>query len=36
MIGYGGRLIMHDDPWSFEGFMLQISEFCLIEWLQEC
>jgi hypothetical protein len=26
MIGYGGRLIMHDDPWSFEGFMLQISE----------
>jgi hypothetical protein len=26
IIGYGGRLIMHDDPWSFEGFMLQISE----------
>jgi hypothetical protein len=26
MIGYGGRLIMHDDPWSFNGFMLQISE----------
>lgn len=26
MIGYGGRLIMHADPWSFDGFMLQISE----------
>jgi hypothetical protein len=26
MIGYGGRIIMHDDPWSFDGFMLQISE----------
>jgi hypothetical protein len=30
MIGHGGRIIMHDDPWSFSGFMLQISEFdCL-------
>jgi hypothetical protein len=27
MIGHGGRIIMHDDPWSFTGFMLQISEF---------
>lgn len=26
MIGHGGRIIMHNDPWSFEGFMLQISE----------
>jgi len=26
IIGYGGRIIMHNDPWSFEGFMLQISE----------
>jgi hypothetical protein len=26
MIGYGGRIIMHADPWSFDGFMLQISE----------
>lgn len=27
MIGHGGRIIMHDDPWDFNGFMLQISEF---------
>jgi hypothetical protein len=27
MIGYGGRLMMHADPWSFDGFMLQISEW---------
>jgi hypothetical protein len=27
MIGHGGRIIMHDDPWSFSGFMLQISEY---------
>jgi len=26
MIGHGGRIIMHDDPWSFTGFMLQISK----------
>ncbi|KAM0722244.1 hypothetical protein Q7P37_001685 [Cladosporium fusiforme] len=24
MIGYGGRIIMHDNPWSFTGFMMQI------------
>lgn len=23
-IGYGGRIIMNEDPWSFAGFMLQI------------
>lgn len=27
MIGYGGRIIMHNNPWSFTGFMLQISEY---------
>jgi hypothetical protein len=27
MIGHGGRIIMHNDPWSFSGFMLQISEY---------
>lgn len=26
MIGHGGRIIMHYDPWSFTGFMLQISK----------
>lgn len=25
MIGYGGRIIMNSNPWSFSGFMLQIS-----------
>jgi hypothetical protein len=24
MIGYGGRIIEWNDPWSFNGFMLQI------------
>lgn len=24
MIGYGGRIIMYDDPWSFSGFIMQI------------
>ncbi|KAG9731184.1 RTA1-domain-containing protein, partial [Aureobasidium melanogenum] len=24
MIGYGGRIIMYDDPWSFDGFIMQI------------
>ncbi|KAG9856601.1 RTA1-domain-containing protein, partial [Aureobasidium melanogenum] len=24
MIGYGGRIIMYDDPWSFNGFIMQI------------
>lgn len=26
MVGYGGRIIMHDNPWSFVGFMVQIGE----------
>lgn len=24
MIGYGGRIIMYNDPWSFNGFIMQI------------
>lgn len=24
MIGYGGRIIMYNDPWSFSGFIMQI------------
>lgn len=31
MIGHGGRIIMNEDPWSFSGFMLQISEFGNLE-----
>ena len=27
MAGYGGRLIMHHDPFSFGGFMLQIGTY---------
>ena len=25
MIGYGGRIILHNDPFSFPGFLIQIS-----------
>lgn len=24
MIGYGGRITMYNDPWSFQGFIMQI------------
>lgn len=27
MIGYGGRIIMYYDPWSFSGFIMQIGQF---------
>lgn len=27
MAGYGGRIIMHHDPFSFGGFMLQIGTY---------
>ena len=26
IIGYAGRLIIHDNPFSFNGFLMQISE----------
>lgn len=25
LLGYGGRIMLHDDPFSFNGFLLQIS-----------
>jgi len=28
MVGYGGRIIMYNDPWAFAGFMMQIGESC--------
>lgn len=27
MIGYGGRVIMYNNPFSFNGFIIQIGEF---------
>lgn len=32
IVGYVGRLMLHDNPFSFEAFLMQISEFepCLI------
>lgn len=27
MIGYGGRIMMYQNPWNYTGFMLQIGEF---------
>lgn len=30
MIGYGGRVIMNHDPWSFAGFMLQIGILTIV------
>lgn len=27
MVGYGGRIMMNSDPWSFTGFMVQIGTF---------
>jgi hypothetical protein len=29
MIGYGGRIIMHHNPFDFSGFMLQIGMYLL-------
>ena len=28
IVGYIGRLIIHDNPFSFSGFLMQISTFC--------
>jgi hypothetical protein len=30
MVGYGGRIIIHDNPFEFQGFLMQISE--LFSW----
>ena len=27
MVGYGGRIILYHNPWSFGGFIMQIGEF---------
>lgn len=29
IVGYVGRLILHDNPFSFGGFLIQISKLCL-------
>ena len=30
IIGYGGRILLHDNPFSFAGFMIQIGRFLSI------
>ncbi len=30
IIGYAGRIIMHDNPFSFAGFLMQISMFSML------
>ena len=29
MIGYGGRLLLWENPFGFAGFLVQISKFCI-------
>lgn len=30
IIGYGGRIMLHDNPFDFNAFLMQISEFGLV------
>jgi len=30
MIGYGGRVLLYSNPWSFAGFMMEIGGFSLL------
>lgn len=36
VIGYGGRIMLHNNPFSFDGFLMQISGSLFLECLAIC